>query len=54
MYVEGLQEVDVETPEATYEVLKRGSLNRNVGATAMNSESSRSHGVFILSLESQV
>lgn len=53
MYVEGLQEVEVQTPEATYEVLRRGSLNRHVGATAMNSESSRSHGVFILSVESQ-
>ncbi|KAI5073586.1 hypothetical protein GOP47_0011599, partial [Adiantum capillus-veneris] len=53
MYVEGLQEIEVQTPEATYEVLKRGSLNRHVGATAMNAESSRSHGVFILSVESQ-
>nr|AMS24236.1 kinesin 12-Ib protein [Marsilea vestita] len=53
MIVDGVQEVEVTTPEATYEVLKRGSINRHVGATAMNSESSRSHGVFILNLESQ-
>eukprot|EP01018_Ginkgo_biloba_P037575 Gb_25906 [translate_table: standard] len=50
MHVDGLQEVVVSTPEATYELFQRGSLNRTVGMTAMNAESSRSHVVFSLSV----
>lgn len=54
MYVEGLQEVVVSTAEATYGVFRRGSENRHVGMTAMNLESSRSHSVFTVVVESQV
>lgn len=54
MYVEGLQEVVVSTAEATYGVFRRGSENRHVGMTAMNAESSRSHSVFTVVVESQV
>ncbi|CAM6117692.1 unnamed protein product [Calypogeia fissa] len=53
MYVEGLQEVVVSTAEATYGVFRRGSENRHVGMTAMNLESSRSHSVFTVVVESQ-
>ncbi|KAL2634283.1 hypothetical protein R1flu_005762 [Riccia fluitans] len=53
MYVEGLQEVVVPTAEATYGVFRRGSENRHVGMTAMNMESSRSHSVFTVVVESQ-
>ncbi|KAG6557215.1 hypothetical protein Mapa_001142 [Marchantia paleacea] len=53
MYVEGLQEVVVSTAEATYGVFRRGSENRHVGMTAMNAESSRSHSVFTVVVESQ-
>ncbi|KAL3693895.1 hypothetical protein R1sor_007546 [Riccia sorocarpa] len=53
MYVEGLQEVVVSTAEATYGVFRRGSENRHVGMTAMNMESSRSHSVFTVVVESQ-
>lgn len=52
--MEGLQEVVVSTPAATYAVFRRGSENRHVGMTAMNMESSRSHSVFTLVVESQV
>lgn len=54
MYVEGLQEVVVSSAEATYGVFRRGSENRHVGMTAMNLESSRSHSVFTVVVESQV
>ncbi|KAJ7535310.1 hypothetical protein O6H91_12G027300 [Diphasiastrum complanatum] len=53
MYVEGLQEILVSTPEVTYGVFRKGSENRHVGMTAMNQESSRSHGVFTLVVESK-
>ncbi|EFJ11654.1 hypothetical protein SELMODRAFT_125786 [Selaginella moellendorffii] len=53
MYVDGLQEVVVPSAEATYGVFRRGSQNRHVGMTAMNIESSRSHSVFTLVVESQ-
>ncbi|GBG65950.1 hypothetical protein CBR_g54242 [Chara braunii] len=53
MYVEGLQEVVVSNASATYGVFRRGSQNRHVGMTAMNMESSRSHSVFTVVVESQ-
>ncbi|GAQ79907.1 hypothetical protein KFL_000410070 [Klebsormidium nitens] len=52
-YVEGLQEVVVPNAEACYGTLRRGSANRHVGMTAMNAESSRSHAVFTVVVESQ-
>ena len=54
MFVDGLQEVVVSSAEATYSVFKRGSQNRQTGLTAMNEESSRSHSVFTIKMESQV
>eukprot|EP00850_Spirogloea_muscicola_P026694 SM009480S25041 [mRNA] locus=s9480:17:199:- [translate_table: standard] len=54
MHVDGLQEVVVSTADATYAVFRRGTENRRTGATAMNEESSRSHSVFTLVVESQV
>lgn len=54
MFVDGLQEVVVSSAEATYSVFKRGSENRQTGMTAMNEESSRSHSVFTIKMESQV
>ncbi|CAI5472466.1 unnamed protein product [Closterium sp. Yama58-4] len=53
MFVEGLQEVVVSTADATYALFKRGSQNRRVGQTAMNMESSRSHSVFTIVVETQ-
>ena len=40
--------------EETLELLKKGNRNRHIGSTNMNIESSRSHSVFCLTLESKV
>lgn len=51
VYVEGLTEVSVSTCEEVFGLLKEGALNRKVGATDMNVESSRSHSVFTIYLK---
>lgn len=51
-YVENLGVEAVASADAAAEVLLRGYRNRRVGETAMNRESSRSHAVFQLSVES--
>lgn len=53
VYVEGLIEEIVGSIGDTYELLKTGTCNRHVGATTMNKESSRSHSVFTLTIESK-
>ncbi|XAR74013.1 Plus-end-directed kinesin ATPase [Bertholletia excelsa] len=47
----GLTEVDVSTLEDMAACLERGSLNRATGSTNMNSQSSRSHAIFTITLE---
>jgi hypothetical protein len=51
--VENLSEEVVESEEDLEEVLRRGSINRHIAATSMNSESSRSHSVFMIVLETK-
>ena len=51
MYVEGLQEVPLGTPEEALRILARGSANRKVACTLMNETSSRSHAVFLVFIE---
>ncbi|CAG8455777.1 7014_t:CDS:2 [Funneliformis mosseae] len=46
----GLQEIKVNSVEEVIGHLARGSLNRQVGATDMNSQSSRSHAIFSVTL----
>ena len=53
VFVEGLIEASVTSAEETYDLFTRGSIHRRVGMTEMNRESSRSHAVFTLSLESR-
>jgi hypothetical protein len=53
VFVEGLTEAPVYSAEETYELFQRGSHRRRVGMTEMNRESSRSHSVFTVSLESR-
>jgi hypothetical protein len=53
VYVDNLIEETVESTKDLMEVLNKGKANRHVGATAMNKESSRSHSVFTLQLESK-
>lgn len=48
--VVGQTSVTVQTPEDCYKLLSEGAQQRHVGATRMNSESSRSHAVFTLKI----
>jgi hypothetical protein len=54
VYVEGLKEESVTNSEETIELLRKGARNRHVGATNMNMESSRSHSIFSMTIESKV
>ncbi|GAV81504.1 Kinesin domain-containing protein/Kinesin-relat_1 domain-containing protein [Cephalotus follicularis] len=53
VYVENLSEFEVWTVSDILRLLMQGSLNRKVGATNMNRESSRSHCVFTCVIESR-
>lgn len=53
-YLDGITEEVTYKLEETIDLLKRGARNRHVGATQMNFESSRSHSVFSMTLESKV
>lgn len=48
----GLTEDVVNTPEELLGVLRRGEENRSYGSTTMNAESSRSHTIYRLVVES--
>eukprot|EP01132_Coremiostelium_polycephalum_P008580 gene8580-10558_t len=52
VFVEGLLEQEVSTSQEALHLLAVGTANRHVAATSMNSNSSRSHSVLTLSLES--
>lgn len=49
--IEGLSKHQATTPEQIIEFVDRGSENRKIGATKMNSKSSRSHTVFRIELK---
>lgn len=53
VYVDGLLETSVLSAREAYGVLSTGWANRRVAATSMNRESSRSHAVFTLTVESK-
>lgn len=53
VHVEGLVEESVGNLMETYQLLQLGLQNRTVGSTAMNIESSRSHAVFTVLVESK-
>eukprot|EP00792_Barthelona_sp_PAP020_P008498 TRINITY_DN3224_c0_g2_i2.p1 TRINITY_DN3224_c0_g2~~TRINITY_DN3224_c0_g2_i2.p1 ORF type:complete len:755 (+),score=237.05 TRINITY_DN3224_c0_g2_i2:40-2304(+) len=50
-YVEGLSKEVCNSVESISEVLDRGSENRAVGSTNMNEKSSRSHSIFMITVE---
>jgi len=52
VYVDGLQEVEVNDTEEAEIILAKGAANRQVASTSMNRTSSRSHAVFVLTLRS--
>lgn len=51
VYVKGLSDVVVESPEDLVKMFDRGLINRTTASTNMNSESSRSHSVFSIVIE---
>lgn len=54
VYIEGLSEEKVTSAEQAIELLNTGARNRHVSATQMNFESSRSHSLFSLTIETKV
>lgn len=52
VYVKDLSTFVVKTPADMMNVFTEGNLNRHVGATNMNEQSSRSHSVFTITVES--
>ena len=53
VYVEGLMEEVASSTRDMVEVIRRGASNRHVGCTSMNKESSRSHSVLSMTIESK-
>ncbi|KRW99943.1 P-loop containing nucleoside triphosphate hydrolase [Pseudocohnilembus persalinus] len=51
VFVEGLSEWAVRSPMEIYSLLKKGANSRSTASTKMNDMSSRSHAVFILTVE---
>lgn len=53
VYVENLTEEPAEGAVAVTSILQRGARNRHIGATSMNKESSRSHTVFTVTIQTK-
>ncbi|XP_028392417.1 kinesin-like protein KIF15 isoform X2 [Dendronephthya gigantea] len=53
VFVDGMLEKPVSSARDVYDVLNSGWLNRRVASTSMNRESSRSHAVFTITIESK-
>ncbi|EAR98391.2 kinesin motor catalytic domain protein (macronuclear) [Tetrahymena thermophila SB210] len=53
VYIEGLSEEKVTSAQQAIELLNTGARNRHVSATQMNIESSRSHSLFSLTIETK-
>ncbi|CAL5221751.1 g4003 [Coccomyxa viridis] len=51
VFVDGLSEWVVRSPQEVYGLLERGAMQRATGTTKMNELSSRSHAVFIIIIE---
>lgn len=51
MFVEGLSEWAVRSPNEIYSLMQKGALSRATATTKMNDMSSRSHAVFIIIVE---
>ena len=46
MYVHGVTELEIKSPEEALEAFQRGQKQRSVSATLLNTQSSRSHSIF--------
>lgn len=53
IYVEGLTEYIVQSEKDCFALLRRGETNRITRATKMNIESSRSHSILQILIESE-
>lgn len=51
VFVEGLSEWAVRSPNEIYSLMQRGALSRATATTKMNDMSSRSHAVFLIIVE---
>jgi len=51
VFVEGLSEWAVRSPNEIYSLMQKGALSRTTATTKMNDLSSRSHAVFIIIVE---
>ena len=54
VYVEGLSEECVGSPEELYHLLDEGNGNRRINATSLDHTSSRSHTLFILEINQKL
>ena len=54
IFVEGLSEWIVNSPNDIYTLLQKGAENRAIASTSMNEISSRSHAIFVIILEQNV
>ena len=54
VFVQGLNEIFVQSAEEALEFLYQGTQNRTTASTLMNAGSSRSHAVFTITLDQQV
>lgn len=53
VYIKNLTSIVVKNVVQIYKLLENGSKNRSVAYTAMNADSSRSHSIFIITIESE-
>lgn len=54
VFVEGLSEWAVRSPNEIYSLMQRGALSRATATTKMNDLSSRSHAVFLITVEQMI
>ncbi len=50
VYLGDLTEQYISQEREVYDIMKQGNSNRSIASTLMNSESSRSHSIFILTV----
>ncbi len=50
IFIDNLTEASIGSAEEVYDLMRRGNANRAVGVTNMNSQSSRSHSIFMLEI----
>lgn len=54
VFIDSITEEIASNSSEALDILRRGTTNRRVASTDMNKESSRSHSVFTLTIESKV